>query len=245
MLRSTKRWGASPIGLGVSLVLVLACGSKAPPEHENGSSGTSSSGTPSSGTQSGGMQSSGTAAGGGAAPPIGGPSSPAPTTGTQVPALTVAPATALPTLPPLTNVVATQREDSVGIDFDPFDKAVDYRVYPLPSDADVTANANGSITIKNAVYRCAGLRQTDDLPNNTTNDVTNTANVYINGQYSWKATVPSTPTLGYVYPEPGMPGARLCGGRPSVQLRSGVAGEPAKNLHDRHVRKAEPSRSGR
>jgi hypothetical protein len=150
------------------------------------------------------MQSSGMAAGSGAAPPIGGPSTPAPTTGTQVPALTVAPATALPTLPPLTNVVATQREDSVGIDFDPFDKAVDYRVYPLPSDADVTANANGSITIKNAVYRCAGLRQTDELPNNTTNDVANTANVYINGQYSWKATVPSTPTLGYVYPEPGM-----------------------------------------
>jgi len=121
-----------------------------------------------------------------------------------VPALTAAPATVLPALPPLTNVVATEREDSAGIDFDPFDKAVDYRVYPLPSDADVTAQADGSVTIKNAVYRCAGLRQTDELPNNTTNDVNNAANTYINGQYSWKATVPSAPTLGYVYSEQGM-----------------------------------------
>src|SRR4051794_15669425 len=35
--------------------------------------------------------------------------------------------TGLPTLPVLTNVVALQREDSVGIDFDPHDGAIDYR----------------------------------------------------------------------------------------------------------------------
>jgi len=65
----------------------------------------------------------------------------------------------LPPLPALTNVVATLREDSVGIEFDPVDDAVDYRVYPLPKDGDVTTNTDGSVVIKNAVYRCAGLRQ--------------------------------------------------------------------------------------
>jgi len=107
-------------------------------------------------------------------------------------------------LPPLTNVTATEREDSVGIDFDPIDNAVDYRVYPLPNPSDVTTNADGSLTIKNAMYRCAGLRQALDLPNNTTNDVNkpDAGQVYDNGVYSWGATVPAQPTLGYVYLTP-------------------------------------------
>ena len=54
-----------------------------------------------------------------------------------------------------------QREDSVGIDFDPVDGAVDYRVYPLPEPTPtITVNADGSLTIDDAIYRCAGLRQT-------------------------------------------------------------------------------------
>ncbi len=201
MMLSTMRWTSLSIGLGASLALVVACGSKAPMEAPTGHSGTSSS---SSGSASAGSQGavSGSSSGS-SAPPLTGPTSPAPSTGTQVPALATAPATALPTLPSLTNVVATEREDSVGIDFDPVDKAVDYRVYPLPADGDVTANKDGSVTIKNAVYRCAGIRQTDELPNNTTNDVMNAANSYVNGQYSWKANVPATPTLGYVYPVSG------------------------------------------
>jgi hypothetical protein len=115
--------------------------------------------------------------------------------------------TGLPNLPTLTNVVATEREDSVGIDFDPVDDAVDYRVYPLPNPGDVTVNADGSLTIKNAIYRCAGLRQTYDLPNNTTNDLNNpdAGQVYenFNPQYSWTAEIPASPTVGYVYVTPG------------------------------------------
>ena len=53
----------------------------------------------------------------------------------------------MPPLPVLTNVVATAREDSVGIEFDPVDDAVDYRVYPLPKDGDVTTNADGAVVI--------------------------------------------------------------------------------------------------
>jgi hypothetical protein len=104
-------------------------------------------------------------------------------------------------------VVATEREDSVGIDFDPVDNAIDYRVYPLPAPGDVTVNADGSLAIKNAIYRCAGLRQTYDLPNNTTNSLTapDAGQVYenFNPQYSWTAAVPANPTLGYVYPAAG------------------------------------------
>jgi hypothetical protein len=124
--------------------------------------------------------------------------------GTIVTQLTTAPTTALPTLPPLTNVNALERDDSVGIDFDPVDNAVDYRVYPLPSDSDITANSDKSVTIKNAVYRCAGVRQTFDVPNNIGNDAMNpdAGQKYLNGQYSWPVKVPSTPTLGYVYVSP-------------------------------------------
>jgi hypothetical protein len=107
-------------------------------------------------------------------------------------------------LPQLTNVTATEREDSVGIDFDPTDNAVDYRVYALPNPSDVMTNADGSLTIKNAIYRCAGLRQSFDLPNNTSNSLNrpSAGQTYVNGTSSWGATVPSKPTLGYVFLTP-------------------------------------------
>jgi hypothetical protein len=124
--------------------------------------------------------------------------------------LDASPPTALPPLPSLINVVATAREDSVGIDFDPVDDAVDYRVYPLPNDGDVTANADGSVTIKNAIYRCAGLRQTFDVANNknsngglTPQSADGTGLFTSDGNgYAWKTQIPANPTLGYVYVTP-------------------------------------------
>jgi hypothetical protein len=120
-----------------------------------------------------------------------------------------APDSVLPPLPPLTNVTALQREDSVGIDFDPVDNAADYRVYPLPNGADVTVRADGSLAVRNAVYRCAGLRQTFDLPNGVTNptgtDSPDGGQVYENTSnpvFSWGAQIPGTPLLGYVYVTP-------------------------------------------
>jgi hypothetical protein len=108
--------------------------------------------------------------------------------------------TKLPSLPQLTRVFATQRDDSVGIEFDPVDGALDYRVYPLPNDGDVTVNGDGSVTVHNAMYRCAGLRQTYDLPNNM--DKGDPSLVASNGQYAWTAQIPSTPSLGFVYVDP-------------------------------------------
>jgi hypothetical protein len=113
----------------------------------------------------------------------------------------------------LTNVVATLREDSVGIDFDPVDGAVDYRVYLLPDMSDVTVNSDSSLTIKNATYRCAGLRQTYDLPNGVNIDTsqggclgsgyTGPLAFGPNTNCPWTASIPSNPTLGYVYVEAG------------------------------------------
>lgn len=130
-----------------------------------------------------------------------------PDVGTRVGQLATGPKTALPVLPMLTNVVATQRDDSVGIDFDPVDDAVDYRVYPLPDDGDITVNADGSVTVKNAIYRCAGLRQMFDVANNknagpgTTPQSSDGTGVftYDGNGYAWKTQVLDNPTLGYVF----------------------------------------------
>jgi hypothetical protein len=130
-----------------------------------------------------------------------------PDAGAIVGQLDGAPQTALPPLPTLTNVVVTERDDSVGIDFDPVDDAVDYRVYPLPSDGDVTKNADGSVTVKNAIYRCAGVRQTFDVANNLNSDGGLTPQssdgtglfTYDGNGYAWKTQIPTNPTLGYVY----------------------------------------------
>ena len=131
----------------------------------------------------------------------------APDIGPLVGQLATAPRTSLPTLPMLTNVTAVQREDSVGIDFDPVDDAADYRVYVLPADGDVTLNGDGSLTIPNTIYRCAGLRQMFDVANNKTagdgptpqsKDGTGLFTYDGNG-FAWKTKVLDNPTLGYVY----------------------------------------------
>ena len=117
------------------------------------------------------------------------------------------PDTSLPPLPPLTNVVVLQRPDSVGIDFDPVDNAVDYRVYPLPDDSDITVDADGGVVVQNAIYRCAGIRQTFDVANNFNNDgglTPQSSNgtglfTYDGNGYAWKTQISSTSPLGYVY----------------------------------------------
>jgi hypothetical protein len=68
-------------------------------------------------------------------------------------------ATTLPPLPRFTGVHASVTGDSVDISFEPLDDAVDYRVYALPANQDISVGQDGSILVKNAVYRCAGNRQ--------------------------------------------------------------------------------------
>ena len=110
--------------------------------------------------------------------------------------------TALPKLPQLTNVVGTLREDSVGVNFDPVDGATDYRIYVLPDDADITAYSDGTLTVKNAIYRCAGKRQTFDIKNNLN---ANDSALVISNNYPIATEIDAKPennTLGYVYKKP-------------------------------------------
>ncbi len=108
---------------------------------------------------------------------------------------------ALPPLPEMINVTLTQREDSVGIDFDPVEGAVDYRVYALPADGGITVDSSGAVTVLGATYRCAGLRQAYDLVSNlNANDPSVVVEPLL---YNWTASVDANPTLGYVYVTPG------------------------------------------
>jgi hypothetical protein len=119
--------------------------------------------------------------------------------GVVVAQMNAGPPTKLPPLPALTSVVATQREDSVGIDFDPVEGAIDYRVYPLPADGSIAVNSDGSTTVTNAIYRCAGIRQTFDLASNLN---AHDGGVVVANQSIWKAQIGANPILGYVFVTP-------------------------------------------
>ena len=179
----------------------LGCGSShaAKPGAGSGTSGTSGSSTTGTSTT---PPTSGTTGSQTTPPPVSDAMAPDTSTG-QI----VIGDSGLPDLPTLTNVVATQRDDSVGIDFDPVSDAVDYRVYPLPAPGTAKVNADGSLTIPNAIYRCAGKRQGYDLMNNLDNQDGSLpdggALSVFNPPFEWKASVSSNPLLGYVYPEAG------------------------------------------
>ncbi|MDF3068178.1 MAG: hypothetical protein K0R38_3779 [Polyangiaceae bacterium] len=114
------------------------------------------------------------------------------------------PPTKLPALPPLENVVALQGDDSASITFDPIDGAVDYRVYVLPADGDITVNG-AEVVIKDGTYRCAGTRE---APPPTIDGEPTLGGAAINTRVDgvevaqYKRTLPEA-TLGYVYATPG------------------------------------------
>lgn len=64
--------------------------------------------------------------------------------------------TCLPELPPITNVQVTIRGDTAIIEFEPVAGALDYRIYPEPSEADWLIGKDGSVGVKDGIYRCAG-----------------------------------------------------------------------------------------
>lgn len=67
--------------------------------------------------------------------------------------------TDLPPLPELTNVVVRMVGDAANVTFDPWEGAVDYRIYPLPADEDLQIGDDGSVVVTDAIYRCAGHRE--------------------------------------------------------------------------------------
>jgi hypothetical protein len=71
----------------------------------------------------------------------------------------VVPPVGLPELPPIDNVVSRVRGDTLLVDFSAVDGAKDFRIYPLPDSKNVLVGADGSLVVRDAVYRCGG-----DLP---------------------------------------------------------------------------------
>ena len=71
------------------------------------------------------------------------------------------------------------------------------------------------MTIPNAIYRCAGLRQGFDLQNNLNADA---GLATFNPPFNWTAQVAADPTLGYVYTTSG-PGLRRCTRSPATLCR--------------------------
>jgi hypothetical protein len=114
------------------------------------------------------------------------------------------PDTTLPPLPVLSGVEASVSGDSVSIRFEPLEDAVDYRVYELPANQDITIEGD-DVTIRNATYRCAGNRQT---PFVTMDGAEQVASGYmktlVDGQDvgGYTRTLDEA-TLGHAYAEPG------------------------------------------
>jgi hypothetical protein len=112
---------------------------------------------------------------------------------------------ALPALPKMTNVNAAATDDNVHIAFDPVDGARDYRVYALPDDKDISSDGSGHVTIKNAIYRCAGDRQAPLTNQDNAKPVQGLSfNTLVDGAKvdGYTRTLPEA-TLGYVYTSPG------------------------------------------
>ncbi len=115
-----------------------------------------------------------------------------------------APDTELPELPALVNVNAVATHDSVFISFDPIDGARDYRVYVLPDDEDITVEDDGYLSIQNAIYRCAGDRQTPPTEIDDETIEGNPTNTRVDNQKvaGFTRTLDDA-RLGYVFATPG------------------------------------------
>jgi hypothetical protein len=112
--------------------------------------------------------------------------------------------TALPPLPELGNVLATLDGDGVTVTFDPFDGALDYRIYPLPSDGDITQQSDGTIVVSSAVYRCAGAREDLYMVHDPSinDNAAGGATVVTGAVDGYMRSESADSTLGYVYTTP-------------------------------------------
>jgi hypothetical protein len=198
----------------VGAVLVISSAGCSSKSSDDSSSGSSSKSGSSSG--SGSMSGSGTSSASGSAPEGDAGASDAtiivqytdgggPAVGPSVGQIDGGVATKLPSLPPLTNVVGVLNDDSVSITFDPVDGALDYRVYPLPSDGDISVASDGHVVVHNGTYRCSGDRESPapyiDSAAMVGGDAIHTqVNQQMVGGY---LRTMADATLGYVYTQPG------------------------------------------
>ena len=116
-----------------------------------------------------------------------------------------APDTTLPPLPHLPGVQAAVTGDSVSIALRPLDDAVDYRVYALPENRDISVTKDGSVSVKNAIYRCAGHREAPPVALDATIPLTSGyMKTLVDGQdVNGYTRSLAEATLGHVYEDSG------------------------------------------
>lgn len=195
MTHRLRRVLRSPLALPILLASLLApfgCDSGAGSGAGGSSSAGNGSGDTGTGTGSGGS-------GGGTQNPL------AASCGGALKPSDMPVETSLPSLPELVNVNACVHGNAVNVTFDPLDDAVDYRIYPLPADGDITTNPDGTIAVKDAIYRCAGHREAlYMLPEQPeVNDNAAGGSTIVDGAVEGYTRTPADATLGYVYTTPG------------------------------------------
>jgi len=114
----------------------------------------------------------------------------------------------LPELPELQNVKATVRGSTLLVEFSPVDDARDYRIYRYPASGRVLVENDGSLVVRDAIYRCAGDRPRPWRDR----DGINLKSLSLEGQTHGYMRTEEESLLGHVYLTPGdgrMPVYRL------------------------------------
>jgi len=109
----------------------------------------------------------------------------------------------VPVLPKLRNVIAVTDGDRVSVTFEPVDGAADYRIYPLPSAANVSVDETGFVTIANQIYRCAGDREAPSAPLDSADHRGSWVATRVAFEVAGFSRTAADATLGNVFVEPG------------------------------------------
>jgi hypothetical protein len=199
------RLSSSVTARGVATVVcALGCSSGEGSTEPGPAGGSSGTGAPSGGRASTGGRATGGAmamggrfsAGGGTG--TGGASgsmSGSPTGGAMSPG-----PSALPELPRIENLMPTVRGDTVTVTFEAVLDALDYRIYPLPSEDDVLVGADGEVVVKNAIYRCSGAQPRADR---RTNEFEHLFPFSLEGNVKGYLRTEEESVLGHVFLSPG------------------------------------------
>ena len=105
----------------------------------------------------------------------------------------------LPEVAPIENVAARVRGDTLIVDFSAVQGARDYRIYPYPESGKVLVGGDGSVVVRDAVYRCAGDRPRPRRDR----DGINLLAISLEGQVHGYMRREAEALLGHVYRSPG------------------------------------------
>jgi hypothetical protein len=102
------------------------------------------------------------------------------------------------------NVRVSVGDDNAFITFDPVLGAKDYRTYELPRDTDIEINADSTVTVRNATYRCAGNRYAPPVPQDSQPQVqSGSFHTYVAHDVNGFPRTVADAVLGQVYASPG------------------------------------------